>query len=96
MVVLSSDKAVLEEMIETYKTLKHQAEEIAKQAKTYRDDIEGFMIDNGYEEIMVGAYKVTNKLVPVVTIDRKILERDYPDVYQRVAFVKNTTRLTIS
>ena len=76
--------------------MKHQSDEIAKQAKTYRDDLEAYMIDNDYEEIMVGAFKVTNKLVPVVTIDRKILERDYPEVYQRVAFVKNTTRLTIS
>ena len=90
------NRAKLLELIENYKTLKHQSDEIAKKAKEVRDDIEAFMINKDYEDIVVGAYKVTNKLVPIITIDRKILERDFYDVYQKVAFVKRSTRLTIS
>ena len=87
---------MIRDLAEKYKTLKHQIDELSKEAKIYRDDIEALMIENDCEELNLGIFKITNKLVPVVSIDRKILERDFPEVYKQVAFVKNATRLTIS
>ena len=87
---------MIRDLAEKYKTLKHQIDELSKEAKIYRDDIEALMIENDCEELNLGIFKITNMLVPVVSIDRKILERDFPEVYKQVAFVKNATRLTIS
>ena len=84
----------LEKLAFDFKELQRAAEQIAAQTDEIKENIKNAMGNN--EQIVAGAYKITNKTVISHKLDTNALKRERPEIASQYIKKTASTRFTIN
>nr|DAE12265.1 MAG TPA: Exonuclease [Siphoviridae sp. ctMgg26] len=84
----------LEKLAFDFKELQRAAEQIAAQMDEIKENIKNAMGNN--EQIVAGAYKITNKTVISHRLDTNALKRERPEIASQYTKETTATRFTIN
>lgn len=84
----------LEKLAFDFKELQRAAEQIAAQMDEIKENIKNVMGEN--EQIVAGAYKITNKTVISRRLDTNALKREHPEIASQYTKETTATRFTIN
>lgn len=84
----------LEKLAFDFKELQRAAEQIAAQMDEIKENIKNAMGNN--EQIVAGAYKITNKTVISHRLDTNALKREHPEIASQYTKETMATRFTIN